>query len=116
LWWPPEWRDHPYAADFAPLREFGQLLLTRPGAWQVQLEAADPVAQFVVVRYDLRKVAEVSVDSDGPVPLLRILYHARSPEEPGESFTSAAEAVDAVVSWVRPAEAELAAAPDPARM
>ena len=109
MWWPPEWRDHPCAADFAPLREFGLLLLTRPGEWRVKLEAADPVAQFVVVWHGRRKVAEVSVDSDGPVPILRIVYHAGLSEE---SFTSAAEAVDAVVSWVRPAEVEPGAAAD----
>src|SRR5579883_1012981 len=66
VWWPPQWRDHDYAADFDFLRAFGREMLSRPGGWRVRLTAADPVAQFVDVSIGGRKVAEVAVGSDVP--------------------------------------------------
>jgi len=64
----------------------------------VQLHAADPVAQFVIVWHDQQNVAEVSVDSDQPVPCVRVLYAALSP---AESYSTATEAVDALEKRVR---------------
>ena len=102
-WWPPEWHTNPYAADFSLLREFGLLLLAQEGAWRVELKAADPVAQFVVVWRGQRKWAEVSVDSDGPAPRLSLAFGAQSSER---TFATGAEAVEAVTSRVAPVLAE----------
>ena len=111
-WWPPKWHNHPYAEGFAHLREFGLLLQARPGPWKVALEAADPVVQYVLVRYGRREVAEVYVDRDGPqgsAPRIRVVYHSGSAEG---RFGTAAEAVDALVARVSRTEAEPGATAD----
>src|SRR5207249_826466 len=86
LWWPAEWHTHVYAADFDLLREFGLLLLTQTGPWEVVLEAADPVAQFILVWYGRQKVAEVYVDRDGATPRILVSYSGAE-----EAFETPAE-------------------------
>jgi hypothetical protein len=113
VWWPPQWQHHLYAGDFALLRAFGQELLSRAGAWQVRLTAADPVAQFVDVSIGGEKVAEVSVDSDVPEGQPRRFRFSCAPDWEERSALDAGDVVERIVQSVGGAgKAERGAAAD----